>query len=166
MKQRRKTTTMRRPAVSTETNEDNGSSSKDPLEGIQFTVKSDDVTAALLSGLQAHPLFEQLSKELLQSACCAHVEARQLSPPARVACIHVHVLHAPHTCAVALIARHHPARPRRLARATILPPTRTVGARAHVLDAVRLVLRACACVWAAQSASRRWSSTRTTTRWT
>ena len=47
--------------------EGSASSSNDPLAGITLTPKADDVTAQLLAGLQAHPLFEQLSKELLMS---------------------------------------------------------------------------------------------------
>ena len=69
MKQRRKTQTVRRAAVS---NEDSGKmaagGSAEGVESLKLTPKPADVTEKLLAALQAHPLFEHLAAELMHRA--------------------------------------------------------------------------------------------------
>ena len=84
--ERRKTQTLRRPAVSTGAELSRKSEDFVATESIPMTPKSEEVTTALLEALEAHPLFEHLPKELMmrtRRALAARTHARAHSPAGR-----------------------------------------------------------------------------------
>ena len=92
--ERRKTQTLRRPAVSTGAELSRKSEDFVATESIPMTPKSEEVTTALLEALEAHPLFEHLPKELMMrtrraSAARTHARAHTRQPAAPLSSHHL-----------------------------------------------------------------------------